>query len=158
MRIAHFIPALAVFLLSACSTGVPSTRIEQNRRLSGTWSCVSATVDGKPLPEDTVKLLRLTLAGNKYQTRKGDDVLFDSSYTVDPSTNPKRINILGTEGALAGKEALGSYLLKGDTLRICYILTGETRPTAFESPIGSGAYLLLWKRVGQPAVSHADRN
>ena len=158
MRIAHFIPALAVFLLSAFSSMVPSARIEQNRHLAGTWSCVSATVDGKPLPEETVKLLRLTLAGNKYQTRKGDDVLFDSTYTVDASTNPRQINILGTEGALAGKEALGIYSIQGDTLRICYILTGKTRPTAFESPIGSGAYLLLWKRMGAPPVSHPDGN
>jgi uncharacterized protein (TIGR03067 family) len=145
-------------LLSACSAMAPSAAAEQNRHLSGTWSCLSATVDGKPLPEGTVKLLRLTLAGNKYQTRKGDDVLFDSSYTVDPSTSPKRINILGTEGALAGKEALGIYSIQGDTLRICYILTGKSRPPAFESPIGSGAYLLLWKRIGAPVVSHPDGN
>jgi hypothetical protein len=29
--------------------------------LSGTWSCLSATVDGKPLPKETTELLRLTL-------------------------------------------------------------------------------------------------
>jgi uncharacterized protein (TIGR03067 family) len=146
MKVAHFF-ALAGLLLSACSATVPSASVEQNRHLAGTWSCLSATIDGKPLPDGTVKLLHLTLAGNKYQTRKGDDVLFDSTYTVDPSTNPKQINILGTEGALAGKEALGIYSIQGDTLRICYILTGQTRPTVFESPIGSGAYLLLWKRM-----------
>ena len=138
--------ALIGLLLSACST-VPSARIEQNRHLAGTWFCVSAIVDGKSLPEDKVKLLRLILAGNKYQTRKGDDVLFDSTYTVDPSTDPKQINILGTEGALAGKEALGIYSIEGDTLRICYILTGQTRPIAFESPVESGVYLLSWKKL-----------
>lgn len=146
MKMALF-SAFMGLLLSACSATVPSARIEQNRHLAGTWFCVSATVDGKPLPDGMVKLLRLTLVGNKYQTRKGDDVLFDSSYTVDPSTSPKRINILGTEGALAGKEALGIYSIQDDTLRICYILTGKTRPTAFESPIGSGAYSLVWKRM-----------
>ena len=148
MKMALFSACGVALLLSACSTTVPSASVEQNRHLAGTWSCLSATIDGKSLPEGTVKLLRLTLAGNKYQTRKGDDVLFDSSYTVDPSTNPKQINILGTEGALAGKEALGIYSIQGDTLRICYLLTGKARPSAFESPMGSGVYLMLWKRMG----------
>jgi uncharacterized protein (TIGR03067 family) len=54
--------------------------------------------------------------------------------------------MLGTEGDLAGKEAQGIYLLEGDTLKICYTMPGQKRPTAFESLPGSKAYLMIWTR------------
>src|SRR5262245_26768510 len=92
--------------------------------LRGTWTCLSATVDGKPLPKETTDLLRLTLTENRYKTEKGSQVLFDSSYTIDPSASPKRINMLGTEGDMAGKEGLGIYSLEEGILRICYVMPG----------------------------------
>jgi len=81
-----------------------------------------------------------------YKTTKGDEVLFDSTYTVNTSTNPKQINMVETEGDLTGKEAQGIYALDGDVLRICYRMPGLGRPDAFESPAGSMSYLVTWKR------------
>ena len=114
--------------------------------LEGTWNCASATVNGNPLSDATVKLLRLTLTKDRYKTEKGSEVLFDSTYTVDPSKNPKQINMVGTEGDLKGKEAQGIYALESDTLQICYTMPGKPRPTSFESPVGLEAYLVVWKR------------
>ena len=114
--------------------------------LAGTWTCAAATVNGRPLPDATVKQLRLTLTGGRYKTEKGSEVLFDSSYTTDPAKNPKEIIMVGTEGDLAGKEARGIYSLQGDTLRICYTMPGQQRPAAFESLAGSEAYLIVWQR------------
>ncbi|MEW6304319.1 MAG: TIGR03067 domain-containing protein [Verrucomicrobiota bacterium] len=120
--------------------------MNQIDHLQGVWSCVSATINGKVLPEETVKQLRLTLTRDRYQTEKGTEVLFDSGYTVETSARPPRINIVGTEGALAGKEAQGIYALEGDTLTLCYTMPGKERPAGFESAAGSEAYLLVWKR------------
>src|SRR5258705_6089102 len=114
--------------------------------LEGSWSCLSAMVDGKALPAETTALLHLTLTQNRYKTEKGSEVLFDSTYTVDASKNPKQINMIGTEGALAGKEAQGIYSLEGDILRICYVMPGLPRPETFESPASSKAFLVTWKR------------
>jgi uncharacterized protein (TIGR03067 family) len=114
--------------------------------LKGTWACLAATVDGKPLPKDTTDLLSLTLTENRYKTEKGSQVLFDSSYTTDPSANPKQINMVGTEGDMAGKEAQGIYSLEENILRICYVMPGLPRPTEFQSPADSKAFLVLWKR------------
>lgn len=117
--------------------------------LAGTWSCLSATVDGRLLPKETTDSLRLTLTQNRYKTEKGSEVLFDSSYTIDPSKNPKQINMIGTEGDLAGKEAPGIYSMEGDVLRICYVMPGLPRPGAFESAQGSKAFLVTWKRTSR---------
>jgi uncharacterized protein (TIGR03067 family) len=119
---------------------------EKGERMEGTWACVSATVDGKALPEETVKQFRLTLTSTRYKTEKGSQVLFDSDYTLDSSQKPPHIDIVGTEGDFKGKKAQGIYLLTGDELKICYTMPGKPRPSAFESLSGSGAYLLVWKR------------
>jgi uncharacterized protein (TIGR03067 family) len=133
--------------LCAC-TGINHAMNEINQ-LTGAWSCVSATVDGRPLPKETTDLLRLTLTQNRYKTEKGSEVLFDSTYTIDPSKNPKQISMIGTEGDLAGKEAPGIYSLEADVLRICYVMPGLPRPEAFESAPGSKAFLVTWKRTSR---------
>jgi uncharacterized protein (TIGR03067 family) len=115
-------------------------------KLHGTWTCTSATVDGKELPKETAALLRLTLTQDRYKTEKGSDVLFDSSYRVDASETPKQISMIGTEGDLKGREALGIYSIEGDVLKICYTMPGDARPKRFESVAGSKAYLVIWKR------------
>ena len=104
--------------------------------LIGTWTCLAATVDGKALPKDTTDLLSLTLTENRYKTEKGSQVLFDSSYTIDPSANPRQINMVGTEGDLAGKEAPGIFSLEEDVLRICYVMPGLPVRRSFKaSPV-----------------------
>ena len=98
---------------------------DDSRALRGTWSCAAAVIDGKPLADAVLKELRLTLTADRYKTERGDEVLFDSTYHLDPRTNPKQIEMTGTEGDAAGKPALGIYALDGDTLKICYTLPGH---------------------------------
>jgi uncharacterized protein (TIGR03067 family) len=138
-----FIP-FTLMLLAACST--THHRIAKMNPLTGTWIGASATVDGRALPDATVNQLRLTLTADRYKTEKGNEVLFDSTYTVNPSRSPKEINMIGTEGNLTGKSAEGIYSLEGDTLEVCYTMPGKPRPSAFSSPAGSGIYLVVWKR------------
>jgi uncharacterized protein (TIGR03067 family) len=114
--------------------------------LKGVWSCVSAIIDGKPLPRETTDLLRLTLTENRYKTEKGAQVLFESTYSTDPAKLPNEIKMLGTEGDFAGKEAVGIYSLEGNLLRICYVMPGQQRPASFESAVGSKAFLVTWQR------------
>ena|SRR6266404_5720941 len=132
--------------LCACTTASHRHMNNKTDNLSGTWSCISATVDGKALSKETTDLLRLTLTQDHYKTEKGSEVLFDSLYTIDPSRVPKQINMVGTEGDLAGKEAPGIYSLGGDTLRICYVMPGLPRPEEFQSLAGSKVFLVIWKR------------
>src|SRR5437588_11583599 len=115
-----------LFVVGACTTGIHP--MNDSKLLQGNWTCVSATIDGKQLPEETTRLLRLALTATRYTTVEGSDILFDSTYTIAPLQNPKQINMLGTEGDLIGKEALGIYALEGSTLRICYTMPGNARP------------------------------
>ena len=136
LRVVSFV---AILGLVSASGAAPDS-------LEGEWRCVSATVNGKPLSDATVSRLRLTLTKERYKTEKGSEVLFDSTYVTDPTTNPKQITMIGTEGELAGKEAQGIFAIEAETLRICYTMPGHPRPTTFESNPGSEAYLIVWKR------------
>ena len=116
------------------------------KSLQGVWTCASAVIDGKPLAEEAAKNLKLTLTADRYKTERGEQVLFDGTYMVNAVKNPPQIDMIGTEGDLKGKVALGIYKLDGDTLTICYVMPGKERPAAFESQPQSGAFLVVWKR------------
>jgi len=146
MKIAGSLNLAGVILLTACSTR-NAHQTGSSDDLKGSWQCVSAIVDGKPLPEQTVNRLRLTLTETRYITQKGEEALFDSTYTTDRSRTPKQINMVGTEGELAGKVAQGIYAVDGNILRLCYTMPGRPRPISFDSPTGSGAYLMTWTRA-----------
>ena len=147
MRFRSRVLAPAILVIAGCTTSPRS--MTTTDRLEGQWQCVSAVVDGAPLPEQTVQALRLTITQDRYKTEKAGQVLFDSTYRVDPRMTPKQIAMLGTEGELAGKEALGIYSLEGDLLRIGYTMPGGKRPESFESQAGSKVFLIVWKRNGR---------
>jgi len=127
----------------------PGASGDDAAKIQGSWACAAAIVDGKPLDAKVAGELRLTLTATRYLTERGDEVLFDSTYRLDPRPKPRHIEMTGTEGDAAGKLALGIYALDGDTLKICYTMPGTERPTAFESKPGSGAFLVTWTRVGK---------
>jgi uncharacterized protein (TIGR03067 family) len=120
---------------------------DERASLAGNWKCTSATIDGAPLAAETAKLLTLTLTADRFKTQRGDQVLFDSTYTVDATKDPKQIDMIGTEGELTGKPALGIYKLDGDKLTLCYTMPGNERPAKFESAAKSGVYLIEWVRA-----------
>ena len=139
----------AVAMLVVASAGAAENEISLTSRMTGAWLCTAATINGKPLPEASVKKLRLTMTGTRYKTQRDDEVLFDSTYRLDLTKTPVHINLVGTEGDLIGKEAQGIIAVEGDTLRICYTMPGQTRPVAFASATNSQAYLIVWKRNQQ---------
>ena len=117
-------------------------------KLAGAWTCKSAINDGKPLAEEIVRELRLTLTKDGgYKTERGKQVLFDSTYKLDGSQKPKQIDMIGTEGENRGKTAQGIYALDGDTLTMCYTMPGGELPKEFEIKQGSKATLVVWKRA-----------
>jgi len=79
--------------------------------------------------------LRLTLTADRYKTERGEQVLFDSTYKINAAKSPAQIDMIGTEGELTGKAALGILKLDGDSLTMCYVMPGKDRPAAFESVI-----------------------
>src|SRR5262245_29781776 len=74
-------------LLTAAATAQGDEPVTA-KQIVGSWTCASATIDGRPLADDTVMQLRLTLTADRYKSQRGDQVLFDSTYTIDTKKNP----------------------------------------------------------------------
>jgi uncharacterized protein (TIGR03067 family) len=135
---------VAMFGIASASYGADSVN---PKAIEGVWECVEATNGGQKIPDEKASQLRLTLTREQFKTQLGEQVLFDSNYSLDVSKVPVEIEMIGTEGDLKGKPALGIIKLEGGVLTLCYVMPGGERPKEFESQPGSKATLTVWKRA-----------
>jgi uncharacterized protein (TIGR03067 family) len=90
--------------------------------------------------------MKLIMKGDKYTVQVGGQ---NDEGTVerDPSKSPKTMDIKGTEGPNKGKTFLVIYELKGDDLRVCYDLSGKSRPTEFATKPDTQLFLVTYRRA-----------
>jgi len=70
------------------------------------------------------------------------------------------MDITGTEGPNKGKTILAIYERDGDTLRVCYDLSGKSRPSEFKTTEGTRLFLVeykLQKEAEKIAQTHQKR-
>jgi uncharacterized protein (TIGR03067 family) len=108
--------------------------------LQGTWQVVFQEADGQQGPDEVVKRLRYVFKGDRLTIEPAEPGIGELSYRLDPTTDPKGIDLTFAEG----KTLFGIYLLEGDDLRICL---GQKRPTTFATEPGSGLVLVVLRRV-----------
>lgn len=136
---------LAAAILFAM-VGCTSTGRQHNTKvLQGDWIPVQAELGGQPMAEAILKTISLQLAESTWLVRVGT-APDRGNYEIDSSTKPKSMTVTGTEGPNQGKTFPAIYELKGDTLRICYDLSGAKRPTEFKSIAGTKLYLVTYQR------------
>jgi uncharacterized protein (TIGR03067 family) len=115
------------------------------KAVQGSWTPARAELAGQPVADDVLKIISLKLENGKYEVFVGDKP-DRGTYTIDSTTKPKSMTITGTEGPNNGRTYPAIYELKGDTLRICYDLSGAKRPTEFKSSAGTKLYLVTYNR------------
>lgn len=138
----NFCVGLAVAVsLAACA---PSNQADLNA-LQGNWKPVSAELAGQPMAETVLKTISLKLDSGRYEVLVGSSP-DRGTYSLDATTKPKGMTVMGTDGPNKGKSFPCIYELQGDTLRICYDLSGTKRPTEFQSLAGTKLYLVTYAR------------
>jgi uncharacterized protein (TIGR03067 family) len=113
--------------------------------IKGTWTPAKAELAGNPMPDTLLKTIILKLDHGNYDVSVAGHP-DKGTYTLEPSSKPKAITIKGTEGPNKGKTIPAIYELKGDSLRICYDLSGATRPAKFKTVPGTQLYLVTYER------------
>jgi len=116
-------------------------------KLTGTWTVTEVTFNGEDhKPKSGMQFVI-----------KGEDVALKGSaeiekdygklkFKLDPSTDPKLLDITVTAGDQLNVTFEGIYELKGDDFRFCVRVMGKDRPTEFAAPAGSSLAFLTLKR------------
>src|SRR5436305_1546145 len=102
------------------------------KALQGDWVPVKAELAGTAMPDAVLKTISLKLIKNDYEVLvagKPDK----GTWTIDAAGKPKEMKITGVKGPNAGKTFPAIYELAGDTLRVCYDLSGKKQPTDFKT-------------------------
>jgi len=131
----------AAALSSAAMTG----EVDEDDAIQGTWLPSTAELAGREFPDEIRKTIKLTIRDGKYTVTVGKQN--DQGTTkLNSSADRKQLDITGVDGPNKGKTILAIYELDGDTLRICYDLSGKNRPTEFKSKPDTQLFLVTYKR------------
>ena len=77
------------------------------------------------------------------------------SFAIDAMAAPKHFDQTITFGGRRLPPVPGIYKLDGDTLTVCTVLSGKSRPTAFEALAGSGRNVSVLQRVKEESRTSA---
>jgi uncharacterized protein (TIGR03067 family) len=127
--------------LSAFAANPP----DDAQAVQGNWKPVTAELAGQPMADAVLKSISLKLDKGRYEVLVGDKP-DKGTYTLDSGAKPKAMTVTGTAGPNLGKTFPAIYELKGDSLRICYDLSGAKRPTEFKTTPGTRLYLVTYTR------------
>ncbi|MGE5213549.1 MAG: TIGR03067 domain-containing protein [Nitrospirota bacterium] len=146
MKTKLLIVAALGLLLAACNRqesppAEPKTDLD---RLQGTWNLVSATEDGKILPQDKVKQTTIVFKGDtfRFPGSAKDATSKEGTVKLDETKTPKEIDAISTQKEVM----LGIYVLQQYGYKVCFAPAGKPRPTDFSSAPGSGYILQSWER------------
>jgi uncharacterized protein (TIGR03067 family) len=126
----------AIVLLDAAGARAGNT---DKPELQGKWIVESFQYNGNPV--DRLKDAVREFQDGKYSLtpKTGDSI--DGVVTLDKTKTPKTIDL-----DVNGRILKGIYELEGDTLKMCYNLTTEVRPTEFVSKPDSGTIVVIHRR------------
>lgn len=132
---------IGVLLVSGGST-TAACGADDAKGLQGTWTAVKTELAG----ESVNWTVTLTIEDDKY-TVLANGKLDKGTCKIDAAARPGKMAITGGEGGPnAGKTFLAIYELDGDTLRICYDLSGKKHPETFATQKGTPLYFVTYKR------------
>jgi uncharacterized protein (TIGR03067 family) len=112
--------------------------------LKGGWRLVSAENDGEKASANAVKLISISIDGNKLTIYHANakEIPTPIPFTIDSAKKPKAFD----QQPAAGQNILGIFELEDDTLRICTAAPGKARPTEFSAKQGTQQWLRVFKR------------
>ena len=139
------VPKLFILVVAAAGLALDGVKedkpVTDHERIQGTWRLVSGERQGRSLPEEAVREVRLTFAGDRLTTRSKGRAT-EARFTLMPGTDPKGIDL-----DMGGAVGLGIYLLDGDDLKIAHGEVGDPRPAGFDAKEGAPLTILILKRV-----------
>lgn len=120
---------------------------DEVKRHQGTWITTSSIFDGQPASPELVGSIRRIVTGDHVVWERDGKRFAGTAIVLDPTKDPKTIDVIPDGGQNRGEHVLGIYKLDGDTLMICMAGPAQPRPKEFKAEKGSGLSLRVFKRV-----------
>jgi len=136
---------LAAVVLTGCGGGDVQNEL---KALEGTWKLVAAEEGGQAIPQDKLPAISFTFQPDGTSTVRGPEGEFQTRSSVDPTKNPKTIDIVFLSGPLKGRQQYGIYKVEGDRQTVVATLAdakAEDRPVDFTTK-GTKTRLMVWQR------------
>jgi uncharacterized protein (TIGR03067 family) len=114
--------------------------------LQGSWSITSLSMEGQELPASMFANASILVRGSRF-TSLGMGTQYEGTLEVDPSANPRQLNMNFDAGPETGNVNLCIYEIAGDIWKLCIATRGSVRPSAFISAPGSGIALEVLRRA-----------
>jgi uncharacterized protein (TIGR03067 family) len=113
------------------------------KKWQGTWKLVSSSYDGAPQMAD----MEWIVDGDHYTIRLNGQSHQDP-YNFKLDASRKQIDVIHheTPPGTYGGEVKGIYEINGDSLTVCYDLTGQQYPTSLDAKHGSRRVLYQFRR------------
>jgi uncharacterized protein (TIGR03067 family) len=142
MRNLWLVSWVSGLILIPISLGTAADKADDAKQLQGSWMVVSAEApdeQGKELLE-----AKLSIEGDVF-TLKNSKREETINFRLDPGKKPKQIDFIDKNKEAV---ALGIYSLEGDTLKLCWGKTSQTkdRPTEFATKANGDLVFLVLKR------------
>lgn len=115
--------------------------------IQGLWAYESLEWNGKKIPTEQIKESTVTIEGNKFTVRRGNEVTQSGTIKFDSIKSQKTFDATVTGGEGKGSVMLGLYKIDGDTITVCMNYSGKERPTAYKTAEQSESVLVTAKRV-----------
>ena len=138
---------LLVLAASVLLAAEGNENIQEGKKLQGSWNATSVVRNRNELPAEQLKDLQLVFRDGRFAFKKGDKMLDEGTFRLDPAKAPRTIDLVTTDADGKEKTTLAIYELTDDTLRICGAQSGEGRPDEFAANDGSGHTLSTFERV-----------
>ena len=113
----------------------------------GDWLLLQINRDGKDIDLDHLEGAVRHIGGSTYSIKPMSGTTITGDYTVDPTSEPKSIEMMVDNGRFEGGTLKGIYRIEGDRLTISFGTPGEPRPAALDSTPGTQHTVAVHKRI-----------
>jgi uncharacterized protein (TIGR03067 family) len=117
--------------------------MERLNMLDGVWIPSTARVGANHLPPQFLASTYLSINGSHYAVQVGE-VVDRGILSLDPDR--RAMDVIGVEGPNRGRTFQAIYALEEDQLTVCYALSGDARPTDFDTCHDPNLYLISYIR------------
>ena len=130
-------------LLASCRAVSSADSADDTKRWQGTWKMVACTYDGEPQTAD----MEWIVDGDHYTIRL-NGVSHEDPNMITLDASRKRVEVFhhDTPPGTYGGKLKGIYEVSGNSLTVCYDLTGQRYPESFDAKRGSRQVLYQFRR------------